>query len=184
MLYFAKCCTAGLALITTVCRLQCTHGSITPLIIMMKQRYFTYLLLLLVALQSVMTVADTHSFHQLINQRHQALTPDSDSAHPSSHRVTANMPLARSGLTPPKSPIAHHKPQICLSCDLSTQPPNNSNDESKACQHCCHCHGTTFSALAASLLTKLPLIQQQSHTRYLKRAVLAPPSSLYRPPIA
>ncbi len=169
---------------------------------MMKQRCLTYLLLLLVALQSVMAVADTHSFHQPANQRHQSQNPHNDHLHSSGNPVVTNALLAPSNTaTQQNAPLnntrtaslrlntkqncnTNYKPSSSLSCELNAQPSSNDNDELNTCQHCCHCHGTTFSVLASSLLLKLPLAEHQDDSRYLKRAVITPPSSLYRPPIA
>ena len=120
----------------------------------MIRAWLSYLLITLIALQSVVAVADAHQLHQTGDQH---LDFDHVDVHGSSH------------------PDEHLIAEV-----QSSSAPNAQYD----CHHCCHCHGVVQLGVPSSISNLDPAMSQQGistvHFNYLTPAL----DPGLRPPIA
>lgn len=130
-------------------------------------RWLSYLLIILVATQSVLAMADIHQAHQR-NQTHQ-----SDVGH---RELAADTAQNEKIIKNVKKATEETVDDLA---DLKKTPLNAID-----CQHCCHCHGSQ-SNLLSDAYTQLEF-DGNKPARVSLRAVApsSQPSSLYRPPRA
>ena len=128
---------------------------------LMKKSWISHLLIMLIALQSVVAVADIHLDHPDLNSLFQ-------------HEASEHESLSELSLTDVEMTA------------LSISDDQAPSDSSAAidCQHCCHCHSPQFNFLG-SLFTDPILNDGEKHaldTRNSAPSSLA--SQLFKPPRA
>ncbi|MGH1484759.1 MAG: hypothetical protein ACRBCI_00985 [Cellvibrionaceae bacterium] len=118
------------------------------------RHYLVYLLTVLIALQSVVAMADVHDFNQS-GSEHLAFDH--------SHHVVDTQNYS------------HQSTQ---------QIPDKHSQLAYDCSHCCHCHGHTSMVLTGTTLQVAALSLESAPTDFQANLISSFPPSLFRPPIA
>lgn len=144
----------------------------------MKQRCVTYLLLLLIAVQSLAVVADGHRFHQdglghrLFEQHDHAMHVHQG------HVVEGYAAFDHNQDTQHK---ITYIPDVDSIVDISFELEANTEPD---CHHCCHCHGAKLNYLINEPTLLLVASKQQTVLDFHQSALSALTLPLLRPPIA
>lgn len=142
----------------------------------MKKSWISHLLIMLIALQSVVAVADIHLDHPDLNPlfQHEAFQSKQSQQQASDHEFLSELSLTDLEITDLE--------MTGLSISDDQTPPDSS--AAIDCQHCCHCHSPQFNFLG-SLFTDPILNDGEKHaldTRNSAPSSLA--SQLFKPPRA
>ncbi len=121
----------------------------------MIKRSIPWLMIILIALQSVGAMADVHSAHQS-GMEHLTFEHEHEHEHAQPH----------------SSPDAH--PEAASLTDASQYD----------CHHCCHCHGAHFSFIASYVHSASLYGRSLQHSYHQPLSLTQQVQSLYRPPRA
>ena len=122
----------------------------------MFQRWLTYFLLTLIAMQSVTVSADMH-------QNHQSGTKHFNFDVEHNHQQTSR---SHDGIY----------------LESKVESINKNHMDQLDCHHCCHCHGTVTPALIKFFSFFVPAMKVLAHSNYRHRNPSTSLTTFYRPP--